>query len=56
LGISGVPFFVFNNKYAVSGAQPIAVFEEVLGTIFKKQNDLTEQTIQGEVCNPGENC
>jgi len=56
LGISGVPFFVFNNKYAVSGAQPIAVLEEVLGTILKKQNDLTEQTIQGEVCNPGENC
>ncbi len=27
LGISGVPFFVFDNRYAVSGAQPV---EEVL--------------------------
>lgn len=31
-GISGVPFFVFNRKYAVSGAQPPESFMEV----FKK--------------------
>lgn len=30
LGISGVPFFVFNDKYAVSGAQPSDVFLDVL--------------------------
>lgn len=30
LGIRGVPFFVFNRKYAISGAQPIEVFAEVL--------------------------
>lgn len=30
LGISGVPFFVFNGKYAVSGAQPVEAFTEVL--------------------------
>lgn len=30
LGIRGVPFFVFNKKYAVSGAQPVTVFEEIL--------------------------
>lgn len=30
LGIKGVPFFIFNDKYAVSGAQPIALFEEVI--------------------------
>lgn len=30
LGISGVPFFVFNDKYAVSGAQPPNVFLDVL--------------------------
>jgi predicted DsbA family dithiol-disulfide isomerase len=32
-GISGVPFFVFNRKYAVSGAQPVEVFEELLGKV-----------------------
>lgn len=30
VGVQGVPFFVFNNKYGVSGAQPIEVFEQVL--------------------------
>jgi len=30
LGIRGVPFFVINNKYAVSGAQPMEVFLQTL--------------------------
>jgi len=30
LGIRGVPFFVFDEKYAVSGAQPVEVFLETL--------------------------
>ncbi len=30
LGIQGVPFFVFNDKYALSGAQPVEVFESAL--------------------------
>ena len=30
LGISGVPFFIFNSQYAVSGAQPEEVFLNVL--------------------------
>jgi predicted DsbA family dithiol-disulfide isomerase len=30
VGARGVPFFVFNNKYAVSGAQPAEVFLQVL--------------------------
>jgi predicted DsbA family dithiol-disulfide isomerase len=29
-GVSGVPFFVFDRKYAVSGAQETAVFERIL--------------------------
>lgn len=35
LQISGVPFFVFNNKYAVSGAQPPEAFLEVLSELGK---------------------
>ena len=34
LGIQGVPFFVLNNKYAVSGAQAVPVFEEALNKAF----------------------
>lgn len=30
IGVQGVPFFVFNNKYAVSGAQAPETFLEVL--------------------------
>ena len=29
-GISGVPFYIFNNKYGVSGAQPSEAFLEIL--------------------------
>ncbi len=29
-GIRGVPFFIFNDRVAVSGAQPAAVFEQAL--------------------------
>ncbi len=35
LGISGVPFFVLDRKYAVSGAQPEAVFLDALQKAFE---------------------
>lgn len=38
LGIQGVPFFVFNGKYAVSGGQPVEVFRQTLDTVWQ---DLT---------------
>lgn len=37
LNITGVPFFVFNNKYALSGAQPGPVFTEVLDTVWAEE-------------------
>jgi len=30
LGISGVPFFVIDDRYGVSGAQAVAVFRQAL--------------------------
>lgn len=36
LGVSGVPFFVFNRKYAVSGAQPPQAFLETLEKSFSE--------------------
>lgn len=36
VGVRGVPFFVFNNKYAVSGAQESRVFSEVLAKSFEE--------------------
>jgi predicted DsbA family dithiol-disulfide isomerase len=37
IGVQGVPFFVFNNKYAVSGAQPSSVFTEVLEKVWQEE-------------------
>ena len=36
LGIRGVPFFVMNNKYAVSGAQVVPVFTQTLEKAFEE--------------------
>lgn len=44
IGVQGVPFFVFNEKYAVSGAQPPAVFSEVLEKVWKEENE--QPTVQ----------
>jgi predicted DsbA family dithiol-disulfide isomerase len=35
MGIKGVPYFVFNFDYALSGAQPVEVFESVLQQCLK---------------------
>lgn len=42
LGINGVPFFVFNNKYGVSGAQPSEVFSEVLSKVAEEEKPVVE--------------
>ncbi|UYZ62701.1 DsbA family oxidoreductase [Hymenobacter weizhouensis] len=34
INVRGVPFFVFEDKYAVSGAQPAELFEEVLQKVW----------------------
>ena len=36
IGVRGVPYFVFADKYAVSGAQPAEVFAEVLQTVWQE--------------------
>ncbi len=35
LGASGVPFFVLDRRYGVSGAQPVEVFEQALRTALE---------------------
>jgi predicted DsbA family dithiol-disulfide isomerase len=37
LGIQGVPFFVFNEKYALSGAQPTEVFVGALEQVWQEE-------------------
>jgi predicted DsbA family dithiol-disulfide isomerase len=47
LGVTGVPFFIFNQKYAVSGAQPTEVFLEILEKVSK---EMEVEGVEGEVC------
>ena len=35
IGVRGVPFFVFDRKYAISGAQPIEHFEQTIKEVLK---------------------
>ncbi len=36
MGVSGVPTYVINNRYAVVGAQPYDVFKRALETVLKQ--------------------
>jgi len=57
IGVRGVPFFVFDNKYAVSGAQSSDVFLQALEKsweTFEKEDALI--TAEGEACAADRNC
>ncbi|WP_345080698.1 DsbA family oxidoreductase [Nemorincola caseinilytica] len=60
IGVNGVPFFVFDRKYAVSGAQPADAFVRTLERAvaeWKKANPAAALQIeQGAVCKPGGEC
>lgn len=36
IGVRGVPFFVFENKYAISGAQPATAFLQTLEKVWQE--------------------
>ncbi|MFJ3958787.1 DsbA family oxidoreductase [Arthrobacter sp. NPDC090010] len=62
LGVSGVPFFVFERKYGVSGAQSSETFAQVLQDVWQESHPLlvpaavaqgaTDSGLNGEVCGP----
>ena len=57
MGVQGVPFFVFDRKYAVSGAQPPEYFLQALKQSFGEwEKDHPVVVEEGEVCKPGEDC
>jgi predicted DsbA family dithiol-disulfide isomerase len=49
LGIRGVPFFVFDGRYAVSGAQPADALLEVIERAWSER---APETSDGEACGP----
>ncbi|WP_062241761.1 DsbA family oxidoreductase [Brevibacterium epidermidis] len=66
LGANGVPFFVINRKYGISGAQPADVFTQALETAWDEGQKLTvlarppqstdkdkaDELTEGAVCGP----
>ncbi|WP_226659676.1 DsbA family oxidoreductase [Pseudalkalibacillus hwajinpoensis] len=50
LGIQGVPFFVFDGKYAVSGAQPVEMFEQALTKAWEEGNKLEVMSGEAAAC------
>jgi len=54
LGIRGVPFFLFENRYAVSGAQPVELFKTALERTWQEFYQPIEVVNAGQdagVCN-----
>lgn len=43
-GVSGVPFFIINQKYAISGAQPTETFANALQKVWEEES--TEPKLQ----------
>ncbi len=60
LGVRGVPFFVFDRKYAISGAQESSAFLETLQKSFSEWRDANPtvqlQVQEGPVCTPDKVC
>ncbi len=60
IGVRGVPFFVFDRKYGVSGAQPSEAFLETLSKSFTewraKNPEVKLEMIQGQSCDINGNC
>jgi predicted DsbA family dithiol-disulfide isomerase len=55
LRVTGVPFFVFNNKYTISGAQPQEVLQNALEKIAEEEGITPKLEILGSsdgVCGP----
>lgn len=60
LGARGVPFFVLDRKYAVSGAQPERTFISALNQAYteweRTQRKPLADLAEGEVCTPDGDC
>lgn len=59
LGVNGVPFFVIDRKFGISGAQPPAAFAEALETAWSQRSPLTvlsggpgDEYPDGATCGP----
>ncbi|MCO4292772.1 DsbA family oxidoreductase [Solitalea sp. MAHUQ-68] len=57
IGVRGVPFFVINRKYGISGAQPLEVFTDTLNKAWSEEHPLEVVNDNGAgMCSPDGNC
>lgn len=56
LGINSVPFFVIDNQYGISGAQPVEAFTESLEKAWKNKQSKLEMVSEGNSCDIDGNC
>ncbi len=60
LGVRGVPFFVIDGKYALSGAQPVTVFSQTIQRSYSEWKQLQPsanlELKEGAVCKPSGEC
>ncbi|MEI6681097.1 MAG: DsbA family oxidoreductase [Bacteroidota bacterium] len=60
VGVKGVPFFLFDEKYAIQGAQDGSVFQETLEKAhsgwLKETAGTNREVTPGQSCAPGEPC
>lgn len=60
VGARGVPFFVFDKKYAISGAQESSTFLQTLEKSFtewqKSNPEKALKIVDGKVCSPEKDC
>lgn len=57
LGITGVPFYVVDEKYGISGAQPTEVFVQALTQVWQEKQASAQPLLKpivadGEACGP----
>jgi predicted DsbA family dithiol-disulfide isomerase len=48
IGVQGVPFFVIDRKFGISGAQELGYFKEALDQIYAESKPLKKVEIKGE--------
>ncbi len=55
-GITGVPYFIINRKYAISGAQPVETFLGALEKVWEEENPVPVfedlSTTDADACGP----
>jgi len=51
-GATGVPFFVVDRRYGVSGAQPTEVFSQLLDRVWADTHPSLQLLADGTVCGP----